>query len=314
MPGRNSGVSTTIQEKGGVSPYHRQGGDIVLQVGTANFGFRHRDGTLDEEAFRKTSRLHEVKMIEIKLSQGAKPGHGGLLPASKNSPEIARIREVDPYTDVLSPPVNPAFDSPEGLGRFIRKLRELSGGKPVGIKLCIGSEKDFDSLIHGFESERTFPDFITVDAAEGGTGAAPEEYSDFVGMRGEDALSFVHRTLVEMGHRDRIRIVYAGKVFSGFTLLKALCMGADVCNSARGFMFSLGCIQSLRCHTNTCPTGVATQDRVLQKGLVPEEKYKRVANFHKNTIEAFLELASSLGIASLDELDETHIRTSHAKQ
>jgi glutamate synthase domain-containing protein 2 len=200
------------------------------------------------------------------------------------------------------------------LARFIRKLRQLSGGKPVGIKLCIGSPEAFEQLIHGFETADIYPDFITVDAAEGGTGAAPTEYSDSVGMRGEEALGFVHHTLTSMGLRERIRIIYSGKVFSGFTLLKALCLGADVCNSARGFMFSLGCIQSLRCHSNTCPTGVATQDRTLQKGLVPEEKYKRVANFQKNTIDAFLELASSLGINAIEELDESHIRTAHAKR
>lgn len=299
--------------EGGLSPYHLQGGDVFLQVGTANFGFRNEDGTLNVEAFREKSTLSQVKMIEIKLSQGAKPGHGGLLPASKNTPEIAKIRMVKPATDVFSPPVNPSFDSPEALARFIDTLRSLSGGKPVGIKLCIGNTDEFVNLIHTFDTTGIFPDFITVDAAEGGTGAAPVEYSDSVGMRGEDALRFVHRTLKELGLRDRIRVIYAGKVISGFTLLKALCQGADLCNSARGFMFSLGCIQSLRCHTNTCPTGVATQDKTLQEGLVPEEKYVRVASFHKNTVDAFLELASSLGIESLDELDEHHIHTSHIK-
>lgn len=299
--------------EGSLSPYHRQGGDVVMQVGTANFGFRNEDGTLNEEAFREKSTLPEVKMIEIKLSQGAKPGHGGLLPAAKNTPEIARIRMVEPFTDVFSPPVNPSFASPETLGQFIQRLRELSGFKPVGIKLCIGSRDEFVTLIRAFESTGVFPDFITVDGAEGGTGAAPVEYSDSVGMRGEEALRFVHGTLKDFALREKIKIIYAGKVMSGFTLLKALCYGADLCNSARGFMFALGCIQSLRCHTNTCPTGVATQDQTLQKGLVPEEKYKRVANFHKNTIQSFLELASSLGIDSLDQLDESHIQTSHTK-
>lgn len=297
--------------EGGPSPYHRQGGDLVLQVGTANFGFRNDDGTLNEDAFREKSGWPEVKMVEIKLSQGAKPGHGGLLPAAKNTPEIAGIRMVKPHTDVLSPPVNPEFDSAETMAFFIQKLRELSAGKPVGIKLCIGSTDEFSKMISVFEATGIYPDFITVDAAEGGTGAAPIEYSDNVGMRGEDALRFVHATLKEMGVRERIRVIYSGKVISGFTLLKALCLGADVCNSARGFMFSLGCIQSLRCHTNTCPTGVATQDKTLQKGLVPEEKYKRVANFHKNTVKAFLELASSLGIRSLDALDESFINSAH---
>jgi len=299
--------------EGGLSPYHLQGGDIVLQVGTANFGFRNDDGTLNEKAFTEKSTLAQVKMVEVKLSQGAKPGHGGLLPAAKNTNEIANIRMVKAATDVFSPPVNPSFDSPEGLAHFIDKLRRLSGGKPVGFKLCIGSKDEFIGLIRAFEKTGIHPDFITVDAAEGGTGAAPVEYSDSVGMRGEDALRFVHQTLREMGVRDRIKVIYSGKVITGFTLLKALCQGADLCNSARGFMFSLGCIQSLRCHTNTCPTGVATQDKTLQKGLVPEEKYQRVANFHKNTIVSFLELASALGISSLDELDEHHIQTAHTR-
>jgi glutamate synthase domain-containing protein 2 len=299
--------------EGGLSPHHRQGGDIVLQVGTANFGFRNEDGTLNESVFKEKSALKEVKMIEIKLSQGAKPGHGGLLPADKNTSEIASIRMLKPHVDVISPPINTAFDSPEGLAHFIQKLRELSAYKPVGIKLCLGDTDEFVGMIEVFNTLGIYPDFITVDAAEGGTGAAPIEYSDNVGMRGEDALRFIHKTLEEIEVRDRIKIIYAGKVLSGFTLLRALCLGADLCNSARGFMFSLGCIQSLRCHTNTCPTGIATQDKGLQKGLVVEEKYERVANFHKNTIKSFLELVSSLGVDSLDKLDESYIHEAKPK-
>jgi len=294
--------------EGSLSPYHLQGGDIVLQIGTANFGFRNSDGTLNEEAFKNKSRQDQVKMVEIKLSQGAKPGHGGLLPAAKNSPEIADIRMVTPYTDVFSPPVNPSFDSPRGLVLFIKKIRELSDYRPVGIKLCIGYEDDFISLVDVFKTEGIYPDFITVDAAEGGTGAAPLEYSDFVGMRGLDALRFVDKTLREKGVRDEIKIIYSGKIATGFAILRALCFGADLCNSARGFMFSLGCIQSLRCHTNSCPTGIATQNRALQKGVVPLEKSKRVANYHKNTVKSFLELVSTLGVDSLDELNQRHIR------
>lgn len=295
--------------EGSLSPYHMQGGDIVLQIGTANFGFRNDDGTLNEEAFKKKSNLPEVKMIEIKLSQGAKPGHGGLLPASKNNQEIADIRMVKPHTDVFSPPVNASFHSPKALALFIQKLRELSDHKPVGIKLCIGSEDEFVELIDTFKAENIFPDFITVDAAEGGTGAAPVEYSNYIGMRGEDALRFVNRTLKDKGLRDNIKIIYSGKVLSGFTLLKAVCYGADLCNSARGFMFSLGCIQSLRCHTNACPTGIATQNKHLQKGVVPQEKSTKVANYQNNTVKSFLELASTLGVSSLNELDERHIQT-----
>lgn len=300
--------------EGGLSPYHRQGGDIILQVGTGNFGFRNEDGTLNEKAFKEKSLLDEVKIIEIKLSQGAKPGHGGLLPASKNTPEIAKIRMVTPYKDVFSPPVNPSFDSAPTLTLFIDKLRKLSEGKPIGIKLCIGYKTDFQQLLQAFKDANIFPDFITVDAAEGGTGAAPLEYTNHIGMRGEEALNFVHHALKKAGIRDKIKVIYAGKIISGFTLLKAICFGADICNSARGFMFSLGCIQSLRCHTNTCPTGIATQDKTLQEGLVCEEKSVRVANFHKNTIKSFLELASTLGVNSLSELNPSYIHTIYEAQ
>lgn len=295
--------------EGSLSPYHMQGGDIVLQIGTGNFGFRNDDGTLHEEAFRKKSSLPEVKMIEIKLSQGAKPGHGGLLPASKNSAEIAQIRMVKPHTDVFSPPLNPEFSDKKELVEFIQKVRELSLFKPVGIKLSIGEIREFEELVDEFKEQNIFPDFITVDAAEGGTGAAPIEYSNHIGMRGEDALKIVDATLKSKGVREKVKIIYSGKVYSGFTILKALCLGADLCNSARAFMFSLGCIQSLRCHTNTCPTGIATQNKILQKGVVPLHKSQRVANFHKNTIKSFLELLSTLGVDSIEELRQEHIHT-----
>ncbi len=290
--------------EGGLSPYHLSGGgDIVLQLGTSNFGFRNEDGTLHEEAFKEKSNLDVIKMIEIKLSQGAKPGHGGLLPAVKNTPEIAKIRMLSPHTDVLSPPLNASFNSEESLCDFIHKIRELSSGKPIGIKLCIGVEAEFVSLIKTFIAKDIFPDFITIDAAEGGTGAAPIEYTNHVGMRGDDALKFADKTLRDLGVRKKLKIIYAGKIISGFTIFKALCNGADVCNSARGFMFSLGCIQSLRCHTDACPTGVATQQKLLQKGLVPSVKSERVKYYHNNTVEAFVELASAVGVGSLEELN-----------
>lgn len=297
--------------EGGLSPYHLSGGgDIVLQLGTSNFGFRHEDGTLDEDAFKEKSNLDVVKMIEIKLSQGAKPGHGGLLPAVKNTEEIAKIRMLSAHTDVLSPPLNASFNSEETLCDFIEKVRDLSGAKPIGIKLCIGVEAEFISLIKTFTSRDIFPDFITVDAAEGGTGAAPIEYSNHVGMRGDDALAFVDKTLRDLGVRQKLKVIYAGKVISGFTLFKALCNGADLCNSARGFMFSLGCIQSLRCHTDTCPTGVATQKKTLQRGLVPSVKSERVKYYHNNTVEAFVEIASAVGVGSLEELNPSLVHIS----
>lgn len=287
--------------EGGLTPFHMEGGDVILQVGTANFGFRYPDGHLDEEAFRKKSNLDSVKMVEIKLSQGAKPGHGGVLPAAKNTLEIAKIRMVEPHTDVLSPPFNPSFPTEEKLVEFIGKLRELSGGKPTGIKLCIGQPREFESLIDRCLSENIFPDFITVDASEGGTGAAPLDYSNHIGMRGDDALKYVHNTLIKKGIRDQIKVIYAGKVVSGFGMFKAFCYGADLCNSARGFMLSLGCIQSLKCHTDRCPTGVATQNPELAKGIVPSFKAHRVRNYHDNTIADFIDIAETAGVTSFDQ-------------
>lgn len=297
--------------EGSLSQFHQKyAGDIVLQIGTGNFGFRNEDGTLNEESFCEKSNLEQVKMIEIKLSQGAKPGHGGVLPSVKNTVEIANIRMVKPFTDVFSPPSNPSFNSMEELAGFIQKLRELSSFKPIGIKLCIGSKDEFNALIKAFISKDILPDFITVDAAEGGTGAAPLEYSDFIGMRGDDALMFVEETLIKHAIRDEIKIIYAGKVTSGFSMYKAFCLGADICNSARGFMFSLGCIQSMKCHTDTCPTGIATQNKYLQAGLVPEVKYKRVHCYHKQTVDAFLDMMAVTGISDMNNLKKELILTS----
>ena len=290
--------------EGGLSPYHLEGGDVIMQVGTANFGFRTAEGKLDEDEFCKKSWLDAVKMIEIKLSQGAKPGHGGVLPAAKNTPEIAKIRMVEPHTDVLSPPFNPSFPSEEKLVEFIGKLRLLSGGKPIGIKLCIGQPSEFESLLDQFIKQDTYPDFITVDAAEGGTGAAPLDYSNHIGMRGDDALKFVNQSLIKKNIRERIKVIYAGKVLSGFAMFKAFCYGADLCNSARGFMLSLGCIQSLKCHTAHCPTGVATQNPELAKGIVPSFKSHRVKNFHDNTVEDFIDIAETAGVTSFAKFDQ----------
>ena len=294
--------------EGGVSPYHlKSKADIVLQIGTANFGFRNTDGTLNDEKFQEKAGLEQIKMIEIKLSQGAKPGHGGVLPAIKNTEEIAAIRDVKPYTAVVSPPHNKSFSTKKELVSFIARIRKLAGYKPVGIKLCIGRKDEFETLIDECINMQVLPDFISVDAAEGGTGAAPIELSNHVGMRGEDALKFVHSCLLEKGVRDQIKIIYSGKINSAFSLFKALCMGADLCNSARGFMFSLGCIQALRCHTDTCPTGVATQDKQLQVALVPTDKSQRVHMYQKNTVDAFLELMATTGARSTAELNENYI-------
>lgn len=288
--------------EGSISPYHLEGGDLVWQIGTGYFGCRAADGNFDPEKFKVNAARPEVKMIEIKLSQGAKPGHGGVLPAAKNTPEIAKIRGVEPHTMVLSPPGHRKFKDATGLIHFIRELRELSDGKPVGFKLCIGRTEEFIELCQVMKKEEIWPDFITVDGAEGGTGAAPLEFSDSVGVPLEPALIFVQSTLKKYGLRDQIKIIASGKVLTAFSILRMRALGADICNSARAFMFSLGCIQALRCNNNECPTGVATQDKMLVKGLVVTDKAERVYNFHKNTLHAVLELLGACGLKHTNEI------------
>ena len=283
--------------EGGLSPHHlKYGGDIIWQVGTGYFGARDEAGRFSPEAFQKNAMRPEVKMIELKLSQGAKPGHGGILPAKKNTPEIAAIRMVKPGTTVFSPPFHSAFSTPKGLVNFIQQMRDLSGGKPVGFKLCIGRKSEFISICKAMVELDIYPDFITVDGGEGGTGAAPPEFSNFVGMPLQDGLAFVDNMLKGFNIRHHIKIDASGKILSGFQILRAIALGADLCNSARAMMMALGCIQALECNKNSCPTGVATQDPMLMKGLVVEDKKARVANFHKHTVESFVELMASAGI------------------
>lgn len=294
--------------EGGLSGYHlKHGGDIVWQIGTGYFGARDKAGKFSEEAFTKNATLPQVKMIEIKLSQGAKPGHGGILPAIKNTPEIAAIRLVEPGVTVYSPPSHNAFSSPVELIQFIKKLRELSGGKPVGFKVCIGIKSEFISICKAMITLNSYPDFITIDGAEGGTGAAPTEFTNAVGMPMLDALVFVDNTLRTLDIRRHIKIIASGKILNGFHLVRAIALGADACNSARAMMISLGCIQALQCNTNTCPTGVATQNPGLTKGLVVEDKKRRVANFHKRTVESFAELLSAAGLSDASKLNRTYI-------
>jgi len=288
--------------EGGISDYHLQGGDLVWQIGTAYFGCRTEDGNFDPDKFREKARWKEVKMIELKLSQGAKPGHGGILPAVKNTEEVARIRGLIPHTLVLSPQHHTAFSNARELIQFIGTLRELSDGKPVGFKLCIGRTDEFIELCETMNQLNIYPDFITVDGAEGGTGAAPLEFADAVGIPLEPALIFVHQSLEKFGIRNKLRIICSGKILSAASLLKMLSLGADVCNSARGFMFSLGCIQALRCNTNDCPTGVATQDKMLIKGLAVSDKKDRVYHFHHNTLHAAMELLAACGKKSFDDI------------
>jgi glutamate synthase domain-containing protein 2 len=285
--------------EGGLSPYHlKHGGDIIWQIGTGYFGCRDDAGNFSATLFEEKSRHPHVKMVEIKLSQGAKPGHGGILPGKKNTPEIAEIRHVQPYTTVYSPTFHTAFNSPAGLMHFVQRLRELSGGKPVGFKLCVGRRSEFYSMCKAMLETGIYPDFITVDGGEGGTGAAPPEFSNSVGMPFMDALPFVHDTLLGFGIRDQMRIIASGKILTGFHIVRAMALGADTCNSARAMMLALGCIQALACNTNRCPTGVTTQDKWRMAGLVVEDKKVRVANYHQDTVESMVELIAAAGLTS----------------
>jgi glutamate synthase domain-containing protein 2 len=294
--------------EGGISPYHlKMGGDIIWQIGTGYFGARDKAGNFDRAAFRQNALRPEVKMIELKLSQGAKPGHGGILPGKKNTPEIAAIRLVEPGTTVYSPPYHSAFDTPKALVQFIGLLREESDGKPVGFKLCVGRKNEFIAICKAMVELDLYPDFITVDGGEGGTGAAPQEFSNYVGAPLMDGLAFVQNMLVGFGIRQHIRLIASGKVLSGFHIVRAIALGADACNSARAMMMALGCIQALVCNTNKCPTGVATQDPALAGGLVVEDKAKRVYNYHEDTVKTFVELLGAAGIDQPAQLTRSHI-------
>lgn len=293
--------------EGGLSPYHLQGGDIIFQFGTGYFGCRNAHGMFDDEQFALEANRPEVKMIEIKLSQGAKPGHGGILPASKVTEEIATARKVPMGEDVISPGAHTAFHTPRGLLEFIQKLRDLSGGKPIGFKLCVGRKDEFFGICKAMLETGILPDFITVDGAEGGTGAAPMEFADHVGEPLEAGLVFVHNALEGINVRDKVRVICSGKIASGFDIVEKLALGADMCNSARGMMMAVGCVQSKQCNANTCPTGVATQNLRLQKGLVVDEKQHRVVNFHKNTMKSFLEIVGAMGVTNPSDLRPYHI-------
>jgi glutamate synthase domain-containing protein 2 len=295
--------------EGGLSPYHLQGGDVVWNIGTGYFSCRDSEGKFSYEEFQKRAVLEQVKMIEIKFSQGAKPGHGGILPKEKVTDEIAAIRLVSKGQDILSPPAHSVFTTPLELMDFVKLLRKGSGGKPIGMKICIGNKSEFISICKAMVATQTYLDFITVDGGEGGTGAAPQEYSDHVGMPLRDAIAFVYDSLNGFGIKDQIKIIASGKVVSGFDIVRCLSLGADLCNSARGMMFALGCIQALECHANTCPTGIATQDPELMKGLVPEEKSVRVARFQHETVKAAIDLMASAGLAHPDDVTRDVVST-----
>lgn len=295
--------------EGGLSPYHLQGGDVVWNIGTGYFSCRTDDGKFNYNEYIKRATLDNVKMIEIKFSQGAKPGHGGILPKEKVTDEIAAIRLVSKGKDILSPPTHSAFTNPLELMEFVQLLRKGSEGKPVGIKICIGNKSEFLSICKAMVETKTYLDFITVDGGEGGTGAAPQEYSDHVGMPLRDAIAFVYDALNGFGIKDQIKVIASGKVVSGFDIVRTLSLGADLCNSARGMMFALGCIQALECHNNTCPTGVATQNPDLMKGLVPEEKSVRVARFQHETVKSAMDLMASAGLAHPDDVTRDVVTT-----
>lgn len=294
--------------EGGLSEYHlRHGGDLIWQIGTGYFGCRDEHGFFNPELFAEKSKHESVKMIELKISQGAKPGHGGILPASKNSEEIAKIRHIKPHTIVASPPFHSAFDTPLEMIKFIQKLRELSGGKPVGFKLCIGHKSEFIAICKAMIELDIYPDFITVDGGEGGTGAAPQEFTNYVGAPLIDGLAFVENMLKGLGIRQHIKIIASGKIMTGFHIARAMALGADMCNSARGMMFALGCIQALLCNTNTCPTGITTQDPKLVVGLDVEDKKVRVANYHEGTVKNFVELLGASGLDEMKNITRSHI-------
>jgi glutamate synthase domain-containing protein 2 len=294
--------------EGGLSTYHREfGGDIIWEIGSGYFGCRNEDGSFSPDRFAAMAREPQVKMIEIKLSQGAKPGHGGVLPGPKVSREIAAARGVPMGIDCISPARHPVFATPLELVQFIAQLRELSGGKPTGFKLCIGHPWEFMAICKAMLETGIRADFIVIDGKEGGTGASPLEFADHVGTPLREGLLFAHNTLVGSGLRDTIRLGASGRIITGFDMARILSLGADWCNIARGFMFALGCVQAQTCHTDHCPSGVATQNKLRQRALVVETKAGRVARFHHNTLAALGELVGAAGLAHPNELRPYHI-------
>lgn len=294
--------------EGSISKHHRMhGGDLIWQIASGYFGCRHPDGSFDPQGFAAQARDPQVRLIEVKLSQGAKPGHGGILPAAKVTAEIAATRGIPQGVACVSPPSHTAFSTPLELLEFIERLRQLSGGKPVGFKFCVGHPWEWFGIVKAMLASGILPDFIVVDGAEGGTGAAPLEFADHVGAPLQEGLLLVHNTLKGAGLRDRIRIGAAGKVISAFDIARTLAMGADWCNSARGFMFALGCIQAQSCHTGKCPTGVTTQDPLRQRALVVPDKAERVYRFHQNTLHALKELVQAAGLLHPGQITAQHI-------
>lgn len=294
--------------EGGISPYHlKHGGDLIWQIGTGYFGCRDDNGDFDPGLFAEKSKIENVKMIELKISQGAKPGHGGILPASKNTEEIAAIRHVKPHTQIASPPYHTAFENPIGMIKFIQDLRDLSGGKPVGFKITIGHKAEFISICRAMIELDTYPDFITIDGGEGGTGAAPAEFTNHMGAPMIDSMAFVENILNGLDIRKHIKLFASGKITNAFHIARVMALGADVCYSARGMMMSIGCIQTLLCNTNRCPVGITTQDMKYRKGLDVADKKVRCANYHEGTVNAFVEILGSTGLDEMKNLTRNHI-------
>ena len=305
--GAKKGAFAHDTGEGGVSPYHREnGGDLIWEIGSGYFGCRKRDGSFDPDEFARIASDPQIKMVELKMSQGAKPGHGGVLPAAKVSEEISKIRGVALGEDCISPSAHRAFSTPIAMMEFLAQMRRLSGGKPTGFKLCIGHPWEFLAICKAMLETGIYPDFIVVDGKEGGTGAAPLEFMDHLGMPMREGVNFVHNALVGINARDRIKIGAAGKIATAFDIARAISLGADWCNSARGFMFSLGCIQSLSCHTDMCPTGVTTQDPTRNRALVVPDKTQRVYNYHRATLEALAELIAAAGLDHPEQIKPIH--------
>src|SRR5271170_6480391 len=294
--------------EGGYSRYHREnGGDLIWEIGSGYFSCRNADGTFSPEKFAENARSEQIKMVELKLSQGAKPGHGGVLPAAKVNAEISVTRGVPMGVDCISPSYHSAFSTPVEMMHFIARMRELSGGKPTGFKLCIGHPWEFLAICKAMLETEIYPDFIVVDGKEGGTGAAPLEFADHLGMPLREGLNFVHNALIGINARERIKVGASGKIISAFDIARVMALGADWCNSARGFMFALGCIQSQSCHTDRCPTGVSTQDRSRQRALVVPDKAERVFHFHRSTVKALAELIAAAGLEHPADIRPLHI-------
>jgi len=294
--------------EGGLTNYHlHYGGDIIFQFGTAYFGCRDKDGNFSENLFQSVARHPNVKMIEMKISQGAKPGYGAVLPGPKNTPEISAIRDTEPYVTIVSPAGHTTFGTPVELMQFVKKMRALADGKPIGFKMCLGKPFEFLAICKAIVKTGIMPDFITIDGGEGGTGAAPFDSINWVGMPAEDALIYAYDALVGFDLKKHIKLFVSGKVISGFQLVKYLALGADACYSARGMMFALGCVQALQCNENTCPSGVTTMNPKLYNGIVPEDKKVKVMNFHNNTILSVKEMMGAAGLKNLAAINRKNI-------